>query len=138
MHEELRQTRDPLRGFHKYDIWSPCEGTCDVDALRYQLSVQPAPGNRIGDQTDIPVLGRVRHYEWVDGVQNVTVEGEHRLAPGLVTRTIETRNGVFGISTYGMGWGILPAANEAAAKVLWQSQDRQIFQRAKTCGATKC
>jgi hypothetical protein len=131
MRGEARATRSWWKGFHEYDVWSPCPlPNCTEAEVKAALSKMPALGTRVGDQTDIPGLGTVRHIEDSSGVLNITVEGQHLLSPGAVGRHVVTRDGVVGIQTYGVGWGVVPALNERAAKTFWQGVDSLVFNGA--------
>jgi hypothetical protein len=141
MHSEefdAKANRSAFSGYHRYDNFTACEGTCNPDAVVFQLNMQPAPGTRDGNNTTILILGTVSHDSDSQGTMNTTQEGSHRLAPGRVWRFREDRDGVVGIRTIGIGWGIFPKVNEITAPYLWRSQDRSIFERANRCGASRC
>lgn len=131
MRGELRATRDPERGFHEYDVESRCRvSVCSRQDVERELRNQPAPGTKTGDTTDIPILGRVRHLSESSSTLNITLDGEHRLAPGVVSRRVVEEGNYVYIRTYGLGFGAAPLANEAFAPALWKAQDRLIFGRA--------
>ena len=135
---EALKDRSFFRGYHRYDNWTPCEGSCDKESVLFQLNEQPAPGIRIGNQTSIRGLGIVTHDSDSQGTLNTTSDGKHALAPGLVARVLEGRDGVLGIRSIGIGWGIFPSINESSAPSLWRAQDKAIFERANRCGTAKC
>jgi hypothetical protein len=138
MRAEQRQMRSWWRGFHEYSNWTPC-GTCTgfdqaavTDALTTELKAAPAWSGRwqCNDRTcSFAGPGRVWHVDGESDVMNIT-KLDHGLYPGVLTRTVEARDGVVGIRTYAVGWGFLPRANEFFASSFWGWRDRVLFDRA--------
>jgi hypothetical protein len=129
MKEERRQTRGWMFGFHEYENWTPCTHKfCTDENLLKALKETPAVSPRINGRS-FPLIGLVDHIDGDRDVLNRTVDGKHVLSPGVVNRSIQVRDGVIGIATYGVGWGFWPAANEWAARPFWKAADKAIFHR---------
>lgn len=77
-----------------------------------------------GGVVDIPNLGPVRQMVYPDRLEivNTTLPG-HRLHPGNVFRSIVQEGDNLYVVTQGYGTGVLPAANEIAARPTWQATD---------------
>ena len=128
--QEQLNNRGWLSGFHDYEVESAChQSVCPLEITKEELRTGPAPGTRIGNTTDIPVLGRVRHIDDSASTLNLTISGEHWLSPGAVSRGAFTSGEYTVIRTYGIGYGLLPRGNELLAPVLWKFQDQIIFDR---------
>jgi RHS repeat-associated protein len=131
-YEEKLANRGILRGPHEYETESAClSSVCPLDRTMEELRRNPAIGTRIGNTTDILVLGEVRHISDSSSTLNITVTGSHWLAPGAVSRTVFGSGEYTVIRTYGTGAGILPWLNEKLAPVGWKMQDQIIFDRAR-------
>ncbi len=132
MHEEMRNNGT---GFHKYQTFSGCgaEEWCTKQNLLESLTTTPSLSQRFefgGKGYSFAGPGFVTSDIDSNGVLNTTISGAHALSPGWVARTVEYRDGQWGIATLGMGYGSLPRWNERLASAFWKSMDNRVMYQA--------